>query len=120
VEGRRAVNLAVIACAELLQERLASAGLAELVRQSTLRRVYDADYGGREECLALMQRATQALAELERSADDFATIKSRVDRLRSTAAYRADTETVPQPETLQTAGRVLAEEYWDVYRALLR
>lgn len=120
VEGRRAVNLAVIACAELLHERLDAAGLAELVRQSTVRRVYESSYGGREECLALMQRAAQALAEIERSGDNFAEIKPRVDRLRSTAGYRADTDTIPQPETLQSAGRVLAEEYWGVYKALLR
>ena len=57
VEGRRAVNLAVIAYAEALHERIAAAGLADLVRQSTLRRVYESSYGGREDCLALMHRA---------------------------------------------------------------
>ena len=120
VEGRRAVNLAVIAYAEALHERLAAAGLADLVRESTLRRVYDSSYGGREECLALMQRAGRAVLELDRTQDDLADIKARADRLRAGLAYRSDGDTIPQHETLQSAGRVLLEEYWDVYRALLR
>jgi len=120
VEGRRAVNLAVIAYAVALHERIAAAGLADLVRQSTLRRVYESSYGGREECLALMHRAGRLVAEIEVMQDDLADIKARTERLRSTAAYRADGETVPQYETLQSASLVLLEEYWDVYKALLR
>jgi chromosome segregation ATPase len=120
VEGRRAVNVAVIAYAEALHERLAAAGLAELVRESTLRRVYDSSYGGREQCLALMQRAGRAVHELDHLQDDLADIKARADRLRAGLAYRGDGDTIPQHETLQSAARVLLEEYWDVYRALLR
>jgi hypothetical protein len=120
VEGRRAVNLAVIAYAEALHERIAAAGLADLVRQGMLRRVYESSYGGREECLALMHRAGRLVAEIEGMQDDFADIKARTERLRATAIYRADGETVPQYETLQSASRVLLDEYWDVYKALLR
>ena len=120
IDGRRAVNLAVIAYAEVLHERLTAAGLADLVRQSTLRRVYESSFGGREECLGLMQRAGRALSDIEHMEDDLADLKARSDRLRSTAAYRTDGDTVPLQETLQSAGTVLFEEYWDVYKALLR
>ncbi len=120
VEGRRAVNLAVIACAAALHERVAAAGLAELVRQSTLRRVYESNYGGRDECQALMQRAGRLVTELEHMHDDLADIKARTERLRATAAYRAHTETVPTHDSLQAAAPVLLEEYWDVYKVLLR
>jgi chromosome segregation ATPase len=120
VAGRRAVNLAVIAYAEALHERLAAAGLADLVRHTTLRRVYDSSYGGREECLALMQRAGRALTELDHMQDDVADILARAERLRATAAYRADGDTVPLQDTLQVAAAVLLEEYWDVYKVLLR
>ncbi len=99
VDGRRAVNLAVIAYAAALHERIAAAGLADLVRQSTLRRVYESSYGGREECLALMQRAGRMVGEIEGMQDDLADIKAR---------------------TLQSTSLVLLEEYWDVYKALLR
>jgi hypothetical protein len=120
IDGRRSVNIAVIAYAEAMHERLAAAGLADLVRHSTLRRVYESSYGGREECLGLMQRAGRALSDIEHMEDDLADLKARADRLRATAAYRTDGDTVPLLESLQSAGTLLLEEYWDVYKALLR
>jgi len=120
VDGRRAVNLAVIAYAEALHDRIAAAGLADLVRQSTLRRVYETVYGGREECLALLQRAGRLVVELDHMQDDLVDIKARTDRMRATATYRTDGDTIPHHETLQSAAPVLLEEYWDVYKVLLR
>jgi len=120
VDGRRAVNLAVIACAEALLERLAAAGLADVVRQTTQRRVYETHYGTREECTTLMQRAARLIDEFDRQQDDYADLKARAERLRATAAYRSDGDTIPQPETLRTTAPVLADDYWDVYKALVR
>jgi chromosome segregation ATPase len=127
VEGRRAVNLAVIAYAEMLCDRLSHAGLADHARQSTLRRVFDASYGTPGECQALLQRAAQAVADVERMQEDLGEVKLRADRLRRVAAYRNETETVPMAESLSQAasggGRrvnVLVDEYWDIYKALLR
>lgn len=120
LEGRRAINLAVIAYAESLRERLAAAGLADLSRQSTLQRVYDSSYGSREECVGLMQRAARAIADIDRLQDDAADLRTRAERLRATARYRGEGDTVPSPDSLAAAGRVLIEEYWDVYRSLVR
>lgn len=130
VEGRRAVNVAVIGYAELLHDRLATGGLAELARQSTLKRVFDAHYGTPEECQALMQQAAQAVAEIERMGEDLAEIKTRVDRLRRQAIYRTEDETVPQAESIappdsrqpgkRAAPNVLLDEYWELHRALVR
>ena len=120
VEGRRAVNLAVIAYAELLHERLAATGLSDLARQSTLRRVYETSYGGHDECIALMQRASRSMTDLERMKDDLAAIKGRTDRLRRSASYRGVEEVIPTQDSLDSAAPVLLEEYWDVYKALVR
>jgi chromosome segregation ATPase len=128
VEGRRAINLAIIACAESLSGRLAVGGLAELARETKLRRVYDATYGGREQCLAIMQQAARALAELEKEPDDLADIKARTDRIRRTAVYKSANDVVPTPDSLlppngqrqpQPLPNVLLEESWDIYRALV-
>lgn len=119
-DGRRAINLAVIAYAEALYERLSGAGLADQARDSTLRRVFDANYGGPAECNALIERAGRALADLERPQDDLADIKVRSDRLRRTARYRGEDETVPLPDSLEATGAVLLDEYWEVYKALVR
>ena len=120
LEGRRAINLAVIAYADSLHERLTAAGLADHVREATRRRVYDTNFGGHEECTALMQRATRVIGEIERAQADIALIKGRTDALRSTARYRGAADTVPSPDSLQSAGQVLLDEFGDVYKALLR
>ncbi len=129
VDGRRAVNLAVIAYAEWLCERLAPDGIAALARETTLRRVFESSYGGREECLALMQLASRAITDLDQVQDDLADIKARTDRMRRTAVFRTPTDVIPQQESIvpteapkraQPLPNVLAEEFWDVYKALLR
>jgi hypothetical protein len=129
LEGRRAVNLAIIACAESLCDRLADGGLADLSRQTTLRRVYESDYGDREQCLALMERAARAVTDLEKRADDLADIKARTDRLRRTVVYRGAADAIPTQDSVlapDAAARpnatpnVLLEEYFDVYSVLLR
>lgn len=129
VEGRRGVNLAIIACAESLRDRLAAAGLAELARQTTLRRVYESGFGSREDCVRLMERAAQATAELEKHADDLIDIKARTDRLRRTAVYRGGTDTIPTQDSVQApdapargehGANVLLEEYFDIHSVLLR
>lgn len=130
VDGRRAINLAVIGYAELLHDRLAPGGLAEFARQSTLRRVFDASYGTPQECQALMHKASQAVADIERMTEDLAEIKARSDRLRSSAVYRSLEETVPNADSIapanpdagtqRVAPNVLLDEYWEIYSALVR
>ena len=110
----------MIAYAELLHERLAATGLSDLARQSTLRRVYETSYGGRDECISLMQRAARAMTDLERMQDDLAAIKARTERLRRSASYRGADEVIPTQDSLDSAAAVLLEEYWDVYKALVR
>jgi hypothetical protein len=121
LEGRRAVNLAVIAYAEHLYVRLAARSVASLARETTLRRVYDAGYGSPEECRAVMEAASKALAELEDPQEDLADIKARTDRMRRTAVYRDEKDTIPSVDSIaaQQPVNVLREEYWGVYKALL-
>jgi len=130
VEGQRAVNLAVIACAEWLYERMAPGGLADLARQTSLRRVYESSYGGPEQCQALLSTVARSLGELEQQAIDLVDVKARTDRLRRSATYRADSDTIPVQESVHPAGaasgggapaaNLLLEEYFDIYRVLLR
>ena len=126
LEGRRSVNLAVIACAESLCERLASANLVLQARESTLTRVYDADFGGEAQSAALIQAATRAIGELDAMQDDLADIKRRVDRLKSTAAWRGPGDTIPLQESVgprDAIGRgsinVLLDDYFDIQKLML-
>jgi hypothetical protein len=110
----------VIAYTELLHARLAATGLAELARESTLRRVYETEYGAREECLALMQRAARAITDLDRTEDDLGEVLAGAGRLRQSAAYRSNTDALPRSESLQAVAPVLLEDYYEVYKSLLR
>jgi hypothetical protein len=126
LEGRRAVNLAVIACAEAICERLSPANLAFQARQATLVRVYDADFGNEAQCAALIQATTRALAELDSMREDLSDIKRRADRLRSAAAWRNPGDTIPLQDSVgprDAIGRasinVLLDDYFDIQKLLL-
>jgi hypothetical protein len=129
IEGRRAVNLAVLGYAEILYDKLSSGGLANLARESTLKLVYDAHYGSQAECVTVMQRAALAVTEIERMEDDLAGVKSRADRIRRSAAYRTSTDVVPSHDSLATPEatsgvrrpipNLLLDDYWNIYRALV-
>lgn len=127
IEGRRAVNLAVIAYAQALYARLAVSGLAMHARLASNRSVESAKYGDLDSCLARLREIEEALTQVRSQEGVTTEIRQRGDRIAATATWRSPTETVPQPSSLPPAatdGRpdanVLVEDYWDVYKALLR
>jgi phage shock protein A len=134
IDGRRAINLAAIAYAQAMCARLGTIGLTLLVKAAVDGRVADADYGSHEEIAALMDRVAHAAAAVDRQRDWAPEIKVRVDRLRQKAEYRADNDTVPlsesamigpiaragQPVSAAPEVNVLADDYWELYRVLLR
>jgi prefoldin subunit 5 len=127
IDGRRLVNLAVIAYAQLLYGRLAVSGLAMDARLANNRSVESARHGSLEACLGRIREITTAMA-LVHSQDGLpAEIKKRGEKMASTATWRNQTETVPQPASLPPAAtggvpdsNVLVDDYWDVYKVLLR
>jgi hypothetical protein len=127
IEGRRMVNLAVIAYAQILYARLAVSGLAVDSRLANNRSVESAKHGSLESCLARLKEIVAALVQIK-SQDGIATeIKKRTDKMGSGATWRSQNETVPQPASLSPAAsggvpdaNVLVDDYWDVYKVLLR
>jgi hypothetical protein len=126
VEGRRAVNLAVIALAQLLCMRLAGSRLARDARQATHRRVQDVRYGSREECLARLDDIAAAMTAVRSRARLAVEIRAGADRLRAAVSWRTPTDVMPSPASLPATGsglevgNVLIDDYWDVYKVLLR
>ena len=130
LEGRRAINNAVIAYAQLLYARLAESGLALHARQARVRSVHESNYGARAECQALMTYIAAGIALVKSQKDMAGEIRSRTDALKTAATYRHPEDTVPDPGSLPSAfpGRgvpvrepnVLVDDYWDLYTALLR
>jgi prefoldin subunit 5 len=127
IDGRRGVNLAVIAYAQILYAKLAVSGLAMDSRLANNRSVESAKHGGLEACLARVREITQALAAVGSQEGLAALIKARVEKMAKGATWRNATETVPQPASLPPAAaggvpdaNVLVDDYWDVYKVLLR
>ncbi len=134
-EGKRSINLAAIAYAMVLGLRLSANGLAARAKDAINRRVHDAQFGSRAECEQLMRQIAQALASIRSRKEAAAQIKASVEQLRDVARYRSDIDTVPLTDTLAgvvaqspdgsrtmslSAPEILADDYWYVYKVLLR
>ena len=127
IDGRRLVNLAVIAYAQHLFARLAVSGLAMDARLANNRSVESAKHGNLEACLSRLREVAQALALVNAQDGLAAEIKKRGEKLAASATWRNANETVPQPASLPPAAtggvpdaNVLVDDYWDVYKVLLR
>jgi len=135
-EGRRAVNTAVIAYAQQLVGQLSEGGLAMLSKETTVKRVFDVQYGSPEQCQRLMALVKAALRSMADDKEDLVALKARIDALRAAAQYRGDADTVPLTDsigllpvpaapvsdlesTVSTGINVLVDDYWDLYKALL-
>jgi len=125
--GRRMVNLAVIAYAQHLFARLAASGLAMDARLANNRSVESAKHGTIDACLARLREIAQAHAMVRAQDGLAAEIKKRGEAIAPSATWRNANETVPQPASLPPAGsggvpdaNVLVDDYWDVYKVLLR
>jgi hypothetical protein len=137
VEARRAINLAAIACAEVLCLRLARTSLVGSARAAMARRESVEYYGDLATCVSIMSDIVKARNLLKQRAGITQEVSQRTERLRSTAAYLGDFETVPVPEscgvsegdvlthgsqgvTAAKLPNVVAEDTWDLFKVLLR
>ena len=136
LSARRNINLAIISFAELLCEHVDAYGLAARAKEAVARRVHEMSFGTRAECEDYMQRVQSAQAVVSGQRLITVALKTKLDRLRATCAYRNDADTVPTADSLAPAAdaelgknaksptaaawNVLAEDYWDLYTLLLR
>jgi hypothetical protein len=137
VEARRAINLAAIACAEVLCLRLARTSLVASARSAMARREAVEYYGDLAACVSIMSDIVKARNLLKQRAGITQDVAQRTERLRSTAAYLGEFETVPVPEScgvsegdVMTHGsqgvtsaklpNVVAEDTWDLFKVLLK
>jgi hypothetical protein len=123
--ARRAINLAVIAYAHALHERLCVSNVFELACQSVrLRETPDDGYGGRAHCEALMgeiQLVRATLQEPHLMRDDIA---SASQQLRSQFLFSAPEDPLPDADALvgstdAPGSRVLKDNIWQINRLLL-
>ncbi len=135
LEGRRAINLAVIAYAEVLCLKLTPMPLLVMrAREATWHREVIDVYGSRQECEVLMGQIERAEALLNSHASLSQEIRVRTERLRPLTRYGdPEKDAIPMAEFLASdtdaavtgagpmAGvpNVLAENTWDIHGVLL-
>ena len=137
VEAKRAINIAAVACAEVLCLRLARTNLVAAARSAMSKREPTEYYGDLPACVSIMSDIVKARSLLKQRGGITQDVAQRSERLRATAAYLGEFETVPIPESCAvsegdilthgsqgvTAAKlpnVLAEDTWDLFKVLLR
>jgi DNA repair exonuclease SbcCD ATPase subunit len=137
VEAKRAINLAAVACAEVLCLRLARTSLVAQARSAMSRREAAEYYGDLATCVSIMSDIVKARNLLKQRGGLMQEVAQRTERLRGSASYLAEFETVPIPEscgvsegdvlahgsqgvTAAKLPNVLAEDTWDLFKVLLR
>ena len=137
VESKRAINIAAIACAEVLCLRLARTSLVSAARSAMAKREASEHYGDLAACVSLMSDIVKARNLLKQRNGIMQEVGARSDRLRGSAAYLSDFDTVPIPEscgvsegdvlahgshgvTSAKLPNVVAEDTWDLFKVLLQ
>ena len=138
IEGKRFVNLSVIALAQELVLVFSEHDLATLARDAALRQVNESSYGHLQACRDLSQRIERVLRNVDAMDELAGRVSRRAELLRKTVSYCRNSDTVPEPAAVSTipvefvpedgprpnrgrevAVNVLTEEYWDLRTVLL-
>ncbi len=138
VEGRRVINMAVIALAQHLCVHFADHSLSTLARTAVTQKIQKIDYGSKSDCEYLMGHIGNAVVSMQEDRSFATELKARSKWLRSKAKYRADGETRPIADSVggipvslpgadfgnTVAGmpieiNVLAEDYWSLEQVLI-
>jgi hypothetical protein len=124
-EARRAVNMAAIAYAHALHERLCVSNVFDLACKSVrLREPPDDGYGGRARCEALMGEIQLVRATLQEPHLMRGEIAAASQLLRLLFAFSAPDDPLPDADALagsadNPGSRVLKDNIWQINRLLL-
>lgn len=137
-EGKRNINLAIIALAQQLVVQLAEHDVAGLAREAAVRSLADVSYGDVSGCQALSQAIESVVRRLDGGEGHNRQVRRRAEMLKAIAQFRRDGDTVPIAGSFSSipfavaesgearpsdrraiAVNVLADEYWDIYNVLL-
>ena len=138
-EGKRVINLAVIAMAQHLYLHFSDNDLSGLARATTLKRLQDMDFGTQHECEYLMHRTSEAVLSMKNDRGFAGPLRERAKYLRTIADFRDDADTVPVAGSIgqivtAVPGvevgsavasiphdvNVMVEDYWGLSQVLLR
>lgn len=135
LDGRRLINVAVIALAQQMLLYFREDSLAEFARMTKVKHVRECHYGSRQECEHLTALVRKSLAEMKPVKTLVTEMKLRTDHLRSQVQYGKPEETIPSPSSIAVIAvdfsedktpvgkpvdvNVLSEDYWEIAGVLL-
>jgi len=136
LEGKRNVNIAIIALAQELFLHFTAHDIGVMARDAVVRQVAEVNYGDIRACRRLSREIQNVFCELSGIEDFPVRVQHRSKYLAAQATYRRDADTVPVagsfhaiPLEISASGEtsgdkplgtnVLADEYWDIYKVLL-
>lgn len=136
LDGQRKINLALIAIAQELFIHFKHRDISSMARESSVRKVSDANYGGISECREMNNYIDERIQALKAGQEMVINVRNRALYLEKHAHYRSDTDLVPVASSFaeiplifsdadEPHGKksiltnVLAEEYWDIFSVLL-
>ena len=138
-DGKRVINVAVIALSQYLFLHFSDHDLGSLARAAQVKKLSDSNYGSKGDCEYLMQKIVKAVETMRADSDLAGKLRARVGFLRKQVAYKDDSDTVPLANSLSTlmstipgsgseavvAGvpmdvNVLADNYWNLQTILQR
>ena len=130
VEGRRIINIAVIAYAQHLFSHFSRNNISRLAREAVTRPIQDLKYGSERECTDLIGTIQKLMLELKDRHLNVPGLKELALEIRRHVEFRNDEETVPVAASLdgmvlgaRAVGprvNVMMEEYWDLYEVFVR
>lgn len=138
VNGKRAINMAMIALAQHLYLQLTDKKIATHARTAQLKKVKDVNYGQRGECEYLMKHIAERSASLAAGGHGDQ-LRARTELLHKQVEFRSERDTIPDAATLARLPtavpgfdaprslpampievNILADDYWDIGKLLLK
>ena len=129
-EGRRIINIAVIAYAQHLYSHFSENNVSRLAREAVTRPIQDLKYGSEKECTYLIEKIQTLMLALKDRHMNIPGLKQLAEEIRRHVEFRNDEETVPVASSLDgmvlgpgAVGprvNVMVEEYWDLYEVFVR
>jgi hypothetical protein len=134
VEGKRLVNLALLALAQHLYLHFSENSLASLARGAMLKSLREQHYGMRADCEQYMDQIVGAVAKMRSERGHGHELKLRANGLRARVRYKNDTDTTPAADSMDgipiqasetdfgglVQVNVLTDNYWNVLDLLMR
>ncbi len=139
VQTKRAINITLIALAQHFYLAYREEQIADMALRASQKSVDEVNFGLASECLALGNKIRELVAQIKNESNRHETVRKRVEYLKDKLRYASDSDAIPEKHSLNSIPtrvatkeglfsnlgdelpvNVLALNYWDINRALLK